>query len=377
MPRTSRRLTRREPGSPFWWADFTVNGDRLRRSTKVEARPETRDQAELVADGWRTERLLARATGAKPRMTLEIAFGRYWLEHAQGLPSAYNIEYQSDIVLGLLGRQTGLHELTPAMVSGMVAKRRGQFIRSKCKPENRRLVSNTTVNKDLTLLRSVVNRARTTWGVEAAEIDWKSQWLPEPQARDRYLTHEEADRLVSVAAKHLRPALEFSLMIGVRLSNCIRLDWRQIDFQGRRITFRIKSRKPGGETHVIEIFPALLVLLANLGPKDRGPVFTYKGKPLGSFRTAWATALRKAGIEDCRWHDLRHTAASWMVQRGVPLGLVQKILGHKSIATTNRYAHHAPGEAAKAMAESWAGFRQSAETADEQPVEAETKLVKR
>ena len=108
---------------------------------------------------------------------------------------------------------------------------------------------------------------------------------------------------------------------------------------GMEIRFLVKSRKPGGKVHIVPMSKECRALLSTLNPKDKGPVFTYKGRDIKSWKTAWKGALRRAGIEDFRWHDLRHTAASWMVAKGIPLDVVQKILGHESIQTTMRYAH--------------------------------------
>src|SRR5206468_11882497 len=66
------------------------------------------------------------------------------------------------------------------------------------------------------------------------------------------------------------------------------------------------------------------------------------------FRTAWETTLRRATITNFRWHDLRHTCASWMVQAGRPLQEVKDFLGHKTLAVTLRYAHLAPENLRKA-----------------------------
>ena len=117
------------------------------------------------------------------------------------------------------------------------------------------------------------------------------------------------------------------------------LDWSQVDMAGRTITFRVKSAKPGGKPHTIPMSEPLLVLLSNLGPKEYGPVFTFQGRAITNWNRAWRTAKKNAGIRDFRWHDLRHTAASWMVNEGVPLDVVQDILGHEDISTTRRYAH--------------------------------------
>ena len=109
---------------------------------------------------------------------------------------------------------------------------------------------------------------------------------------------------------------------------------------GREIVFKVKSsHAAGGKVHIVPISEPVLRLLTDLGPRDTGRVFEYEDRPIKSWRTAWRGALRRAGLEGFRWHDLRHTAASWMVQNDVPLDVVQQILGHSDISTTMRYAH--------------------------------------
>ena len=181
--------------------------------------------------------------------------------------------------------------------------------------------------------------ARDRWGYDVAMPTWKAHWLREPALRERYLSPEEADCLVAAAVKHLRPIIKFLLFTGCRLSNCIHLDWSQVDMRSREIWFSQKSKLPGGKSHVVPMSEPCFVLLANLGPKSEGPVFTFRGRRIKQLRRSWATALKNARINDFRRHDLRHTAASWMVRNGVPLDVVQQILGHADIRTTQRYAH--------------------------------------
>lgn len=82
--------------------------------------------------------------------------------------------------------------------------------------------------------------------------------------------------------------------------------------------------------------------MLDLGPKDTGLVFTYKGKAIKGYKTAFDKAREKAGIEDFRFHDLRHTFASRLVQGGVPLYNVMHLTGHKSLEMVQSYAHLAP-----------------------------------
>ena len=77
-------------------------------------------------------------------------------------------------------------------------------------------------------------------------------------------------------------------------------------------------------------------------------VFTYQGKPIIQVNTrAWRKALRRAGIEDFRWHDLRHTWASWLTQKGVPLNVIQEMGAWESTEMVKRYAHLAPEQLRK------------------------------
>ncbi len=215
-----------------------------------------------------------------------------------------------------------------------------------------RLVSNSTVNKEASLLRAVMNRARNEWKCAVGDVDWKKRRLHEREGSTRWLTTEQASAVMGVAAPHLRGPLLASLCTGLRAANIMRLDWSQIDMVSRTITVRVKSRNPGGKVLKLAVAQPLFILLANLGPRDEGRVFLYRGRPIRTdMRRAFLTALRRAKVPGkFTWHDLRHTAASWMVQRGVPLIVVKEILGHSDISLTQRYAHVAENQAAAAIA---------------------------
>ena len=312
----------RREDSTYWWYTFALNGCRFRGSTKTA----DRETAKLIEAKIRADAVLGQYTGKRESHTLDEAFGRYWLEHAHRLPSAGDTDYQSRTLLDRLGNACVLERLTDNDIALYVSRRRGE-------------VSDASVNRELGLLRRVLRMADHRWGWAAGRLNWKAHWLLEPEPRQRYLSTDEARRLMEAAADHLRPAIEFSLLTGVRLSNCIRLDWSQVNMRDREITFRMKSRKPGGKTLVLPMSNPLFLLLANMGTRDEGRVFTYRGRPIKTWKTAWKAALRRAGINDFRWHDLRHTCASWMIQNGVELDVVKTILGHESIETTMRYAH--------------------------------------
>lgn len=317
-----RGYVHRRPDAPGWHYDFSINGRRFRGSTRAD----TKDQAEIIVAKIRADALLEITTGKKPRITLDAGFGRYWLEHAKDLKSAVDIERGTRLILAGIGKHTAMGDLTNDMVARFVAKRRGK-------------VSDSSVNRELTLLRAVCRMARDRWGYEVAAIDWRKQWLTEPEPRQVYLTPEEAELVIAECPPHLKAPVLLSLLTGLRRSNVIGLDWKQVKMKARVVLVRIKSKKLGGKPHEVPLSEAAFLLLANLGPRDEGPVFLYNGRPFKQPHKAWKRALKRAGIPEARWHDMRHTFGSWAIQMGIPLDKVQDALGHSEIATTQRYAH--------------------------------------
>lgn len=332
---------RRRKGSPHWQYDFTAQGRRFRGSTETP----DRETAKAVEAVLRKDAILGIISGRKPRLTLDDAFGRYWLEVAEGKPSARNIRYMARNLLARLGPGTTLDALGDAALADYVAHRRGHTYGRKARIP----LSPGSINFELTLLRAVMNRARRAWGVEVAEIDWRAHHLKEPAPRDRVLSADEVDRLLEAAGEHLKAPIKLSLLTGMRLANCIGLDWSQVDMRAAEIALKVKAPTPGGKPHILPMSEAMLVLLVSLGPRAHGPVFTYRGKALSSWRRAWRNALARAGIADFRWHDLRHTAGTWMAREGVRLDVIKDVLGHANIATTIRYISRGTGEKRAAL----------------------------
>jgi integrase len=100
---------------------------------------------------------------------------------------------------------------------------------------------------------------------------------------------------------------------------------------------------PQGSNSVVfpcVFLPPAVTIFPALKGKDTKYVFTYRGKPVNQLTTkAWYRALDKAGIKEFRWHDLRHTWASWHVQNGTPLNVLQELGGWESVEMVRRYAH--------------------------------------
>ncbi|MFA5110680.1 MAG: site-specific integrase [Desulfobaccales bacterium] len=163
-------------------------------------------------------------------------------------------------------------------------------------------------------------------------------------SRLRFLTAEEIPRFLDACAAHLRPLVETALLTGLRKGELFGLE--------KDMIVHGKIRLPGwltknGEPRTIPVNQRLSEVFAALRCrnqlKSRHVFCNESGGRLLDIRAAFQGACRRAGIEDFHFHDLRHTFASHLVMNGVPLKVVQELLGHKDIKTTMRYAHLAPG----------------------------------
>jgi integrase len=198
-------------------------------------------------------------------------------------------------------------------------------------------VANATVNRMLEVVKVILRKASLEW--EWIDRVPSIRLLPEPTRRIRWLTPEDAERLLTVLPQHLAAMARFSLATGLRERNVTRLEWSQVDLT-RRVAWihpdQAKAKKPIG---VPLNNDAVLVLRREIGKHDKR-VFTYLGRPIDKANTcAWRRALKQVGIESFRWHDLRHTWASWHVQNGTPLHVLQELGGWSCYAMVQRYAH--------------------------------------
>ena len=198
-------------------------------------------------------------------------------------------------------------------------------------------VSNASVNRLLALLRSILRKAHYDW--EWSDRIPKVRLLPEPKRRIRWITPDEARRLIDALPDHLAYAMRFSLATGLRQGNMKNLKWSQVDLERSICWIHPDQAKSRRAIHVPLNAEAMKVLNDLKGVNEKY-VFTYRGKPVTQLTTkAWYKALEKAGIKEFRWHDLRHTWASWHVQNGTPLNALQELGGWESVEMVRRYAH--------------------------------------
>ena len=160
-----------------------------------------------------------------------------------------------------------------------------------------------------------------------------------PTRRIRFLTHEEAHRLLTELPEHLADMAAFSLPTGLRAANVTGLQWKQVDLN-RQLAWIHPDQAKARKAIAVPLNTEAMALVQKQVGKHRTCVFSFRGKPIKQVSTkAWYQTLERAGIEDFRWHDLRHCWASWHVQSGTPLFALQELGGWESPEMVRRYAH--------------------------------------
>jgi len=163
--------------------------------------------------------------------------------------------------------------------------------------------------------------------------------LKEPTRRIRFLTREEAQRLLAELPEHLADMAAFSLATGLRAANVTGLQWSQVDLM-RKLAWVHPDQAKARRAIAVPLNAQALTLVQKQLGKHATHVFSYQGKPIIQVSTkAWYAALERADIRNFRWHDLRHTWASWHVQGGTPLFALQELGGWESTEMVRRYAH--------------------------------------
>ena len=316
--------------SNTWWMSFMYQGQQVRRSTGTA----DKRLADAILGKVKVQIIEGRFF-EKPEMqhrTLKELMDRYASEHAARRAN-HRRELTSIKNLKTFFGNPTLDRITPKLIVAYKNQRYADGV----KP--------ATINRELATLKKAFNLARREWEWCTDNPVCRVSMEKENNTRVRWLTVEEEQRLLAPAVPWLRELVVFAIYTGMRMGEILALTWAGVDLFRRTVTvFRSKN----GERRTIPVNSTVLNLLKGkyaVRPGKIDIVFHSESQtPLdgSNIRRALTTALDSAKIQDLHFHDLRHTFATRMVQAGIDLYKVQRLLGHKSPIMTQRYAHHYP-----------------------------------
>ncbi len=330
----------KQPNSANWLIEFTIDGRRYRRSSGTNIKR----KAQRIEEKWRQEIHGGNyGIGAAETLTLGEAADRYLKTVIQPKHTRANSKKAEASALKAIVRAFGAQTRIDRIQTSDIARWRDQAI-----AEGR---SAGTINRYLASLRAVLNRAHSDWNALPAVP--RIRLLPLNNQRHRYLTVDEEQRILEVSPPHLRNLIIFLVDTGARWSEALDVTWSDLDLESdHRSSVTLLHTKNGLPRRIpltTRSYRMLLRLRAEQSDLNQHAVFLYSAPgsstavPFRKCGSSWKTALRNAGVDPTtRLHDLRHTFASRLVSRGVPIFDVSKLLGHKSITMTMRYAHLAP-----------------------------------
>jgi len=307
--------------SKDWYIDYRVNGKRYKR--RIGPNKKLAEQVLMDIEVKKAKGDYLGIHEAK-KILFSDCLSEY-LEWAQvnKAPNTYVMNrYYAD----------RLREAFTGYLSTLTAKQVENY-----KVKRRASVGSATVNRELALIKHMCTKAME-WGYLKANPLRSVKLLKEPPGRLRYLTQQEMDALVEACSPHLKPIVATALHTGMRKSEILRLKWQDIDFATKTIIVR---QTKNNEPNVVPINQTLLGELQH-SPRHLHSDYVFcsaAGEPYDEVKRSFNTACRRAGIKDFRFHDLRHTFASHLIMNGVDLKTVMRLLGHKDIRMTLRYAH--------------------------------------
>lgn len=288
-----------------------------------------------------------KTTEAK-RHTLSETIDRY-IKHV--LPTKPKSAHDQTTQLNWWKVAIGDHVLADVTPS-LIAEQRDKLANGKT-PRGKRTPA--TVNRYLAALSHMFTIAVKEWDWVGENPLCKVTKLKEPRGRVRYLLEDEREALLRWCRESdnscLYLVVVLALSTGARKMEILGLCWDDVDLNRRTITLH---HTKNNERRVLPLEGHALDLMkhhSKIRRIDTKLVFSSrKGiKPM-NIRQAWVTALKRAGIEDFRFHDLRHSAASYLAMNGASLVEIAEVLGHKTLNMVKRYAHMSEAHTIKVVA---------------------------
>lgn len=305
----------------IYWAEWHIGGQRVRESSGTsdrEAANEWHDRRR--AELWREAKI-----GDKPAIGWDAAALAWWREHAQHKNSAEDDRLRLRwVTVFLTGK--AISAIDTALLTRIRDAKRA---------------SPATRNRHLAVISGVLHYALARGWLAAVP---KIPYMKEPKGRIRWLTQDEARALIALLPANTAAMARFTLATGLRRHNCTHLEWSQVDLERRCAWVLPKDTKNDNRALAVPLNADAMAVLREQAGKHKRWVFPYRGKPVKDpGQVAWKRACKESGRPGFHWHDLRHTWASWHIQAGTPLEVLQRLGGWKSIDMVLRYSHLSPG----------------------------------
>ena len=329
--------------SAVWWVSYTdPDGKRVRRTTGTTDRKE----AKALEHKWKLEAHRTQQWDEQPTRTFDELMLNY-LKATKNTKASHVRDICS------------MKHLYPVFAGKSLSNIHSTTIRAYINQRKSEDAAASTINKEVGLMSSAITYARKEWGRSFTNPVLGNR-VQEPEGRVRWISREEAQALIASAsheprAPHLPDFLRLALHTGMRRGEMLGLEWRRVDLRSDLIYLDAKHTKTNSRRSIPLNSAARDALLGCARFRsehcpDCQWVFAHRdGCQIRDIKHSFTSACRRAGIEDFRIHDLRHTCAAWLVQAGVPLDRVRDLLGHSSIATTEIYAHLAPENVREAV----------------------------
>ena len=312
---------KRNDGSKAWYFDFQLQGKRYRAvggTTKTEAlRAQEKVRAEVLSGEYEFKSQIKNPT-------LEQFADKFLQRRIE------NRSYGRDV---LFVKHLKRHFGNKRFMSSIYPENVEDY-KSWRKTEG---VANATVNREMACLKRMYNLAMQ-WGDAKQNPVQHIKFLPEPPKKDRFVTQEQAIKLIDAASNTFKPILITAFNTGMRLQEVLGLKWDMIriwDIGGEIELVYTKN----GKKRYVPLNKTMLELLKDIKQQNEFVFIGNRGEPLKSVRKPMETAIRRAGIEKATFHDLRHSWASWLSEQGVDPYTIMEIGGWADMKTLMRYLH--------------------------------------
>lgn len=319
----------RPPRTSNWWTRFSVAGLKVRKSTGTA----DRELAQAFEDREKDRAYRLRKLGDRSAHSFGEASAR-WLSETR----KRTVE-KDETILAWFDEHLRNEPLNAIDRDAI------EVLRELLLEEGRK---HATVDRYMALLRAVLRKARDEW--RWIDNIPKVPMYREPAGEPRFLTRAEFAELRKQLPAHLQLCADVAVRTGLRMRSQLALTWDRVDLARKRAWIPGAQMK-AGRSHGVPLSREVCEILkaARRAAPDSSHVFTYEGQPIGDCNTAaFQKAVKRAKVGTLRWHDLRHTWASWAVQSGVTLQELMEMGGWKSYAMVLRYAHLAPDHLAEA-----------------------------